>query len=858
MSLIETTAKYTQKSVPLIDVEVTGSIIECFGKINVRQTYQNLSENKIEATYIFPLDLQSVITDFNINIDDERKLAGVLKRKDIAKQEYQKAINTDKKTACYLEQDSTGTYKVKVGNINPNQKIIIEYTYLNTLNITQDENRAYRFVLPTNIAPKYELGGQQTFTKLTHTDDITKLHKIRINLSIESKANILSVESYSHKNKLIETKQTNPEVTNIDEDDFNIVEVVNDKYNIQIQTSPLEGDFNLIIQTDNNNYPLVYKTTDAEDTFFMFVHKIKEQEQVANKDSFSEYIFFIDRSGSMHGDKMTRAKETINLAIKSLPVGCRFNIVSFGTGHMPLWSESKEYTNENITHAISNVNTFEADLGGTEILTPIKKYTDVQTEIKHKRIFILITDGQVENEALVMQTVKNKKSQDRFFTIGIGHDASRALVENIALNGHGNSQMVVDNNDIKGAIIKLLDESSKEYLHHVKLDASSQLNSHMILTMNRDYIIPNNPFLLFAKINSVKFAECAVTDIKLEALDTINNVVNWNMQLATNENNPDVKQLYGKYMINNMINGNSHYHKLDFNHEKITDLITDMSLKYNILSPYTSFIVVDTMEATNTDLPLETVNVPHYSTQSIHGIQGIQGPIGVQGGSGPTGGCGYFANNNLTNSVMLCSGYNTLSSYGNTFSMAPQSMQSSANTLQSRSIMKCMESSKIESCDEEDNDFDGFDGLECMEEKLSSMVYEKKKKSNILSSVTSSLKNFTGNLFSKSTNSLALVAPTTTKDITQYQNADGSFISCNEIYTIINIRKDQIVKFSSEQKLDIHLCLQIYVLDYLQKINDDVYKLITKKLIAHIDQQLNKNTTTKSTTLANLIPLVNK
>ena len=58
--------------------------------------------------------------------------------------------------------------------------------------------------------------------------------------------------------------------------------------------------------------------------------------------------------------------------LHSLPIGSKFNIVSFGSRYELMFKQSVEYNEENLEHAVNQLKTFGADFGGTEILMPIK------------------------------------------------------------------------------------------------------------------------------------------------------------------------------------------------------------------------------------------------------------------------------------------------------------------------------------------------------------------------------------------------------------------------------------------------------------------------------------------------------
>lgn len=69
-----------------------------------------------------------------------------------------------------------------------------------------------------------------------------------------------------------------------------------------------------------------------------------------------EYIFLVDRSGSMNGQRIETAKRALVMLLRALPSqGTRFNIFSFGTGSNALWSHSVMYDERTMVEAVSIV-----------------------------------------------------------------------------------------------------------------------------------------------------------------------------------------------------------------------------------------------------------------------------------------------------------------------------------------------------------------------------------------------------------------------------------------------------------------------------------------------------------------------
>jgi len=184
-----------------------------------------------------------------------------------------------------------------------------------------------------------------------------------------------------------------------------------------------------------------------------------------------EIVFVVDRSGSMT-DHMGPLKSSLGVFLKSLPVGVKFNICSFGSKHSFLWKKSKSYSAESFEEANRYVQSMQADFGGTEILPPIKctlsrRYVDLPLEI------MLLTDGEIWSPETLFEYVEQAtaKGDVRLFSLGIGQDVSHALVEGMARVGRGFAQNVSDEREgIEGKVVRMLRGGLSAHVNDYRLE----------------------------------------------------------------------------------------------------------------------------------------------------------------------------------------------------------------------------------------------------------------------------------------------------------------------------------------------------------------------------------------------------
>ena len=92
------------------------------------------------------------------------------------------------------------------------------------------------------------------------------------------------------------------------------------------------------------------------------------------------FVFMLDRSGSMKGQKIFEARKALQLFIQSLPENCQFSVISFGS-HMELHKKFGDvmdnegifrYGDDILVQSVAEIGTFKANFGGASLEEPMK------------------------------------------------------------------------------------------------------------------------------------------------------------------------------------------------------------------------------------------------------------------------------------------------------------------------------------------------------------------------------------------------------------------------------------------------------------------------------------------------------
>lgn len=128
----------------------------------------------------------------------------------------------------------------------------------------------------------------------------------------------------------------------------------------------------------------------------------------------SEIVFLVDCSASMNRF-ISSVIATLIISIKSLPKGCYFNVIAFGSTFRQLFRASKEYSNASMKNAVDFVNQLKASLGGTELLLPLKwVYKVARKSDMPCQVFIITdVDQDVKEVPYMLSTIKKHRHHAR-------------------------------------------------------------------------------------------------------------------------------------------------------------------------------------------------------------------------------------------------------------------------------------------------------------------------------------------------------------------------------------------------------------------------------------------------------------
>jgi Ca-activated chloride channel family protein len=327
-----------------------------------------------------------------------------------------------------------------------------------------------------------------------------------------------------------------------------------------------------------------------------------------------EYIFIMDVSGSMNGFPISISKKVLRNLILNLKPTDKFNVVLF-SGSSGLLSESSINANpENIEKAISLIEKLQGG-GGTELINALKcAYNIPGSDENVSRSVVLITDGYVDVEKEAFKMIRQNNNNSNFFCFGIGTSVNRYLLEGMSFMGNGEPIIVDKEADAEKQAEKFRNYINTPVLSQIKTGFGN-LDVYDVEPASIPDMLAERPILVFGKY---KGAPNGIITMKG---NTGKSVYEKTFDLSTlkpNKSFSAIRYLWARERIKLLdysTNQRAYSRSATDNDEK--DQITQLGLKYGLMTQYTSFIAIDENNTVDKDKKLVRVKQPLPLPQGV-------------------------------------------------------------------------------------------------------------------------------------------------------------------------------------------------------------------------------------------------
>ena len=269
----------------------------------------------------------------------------------------------------------------------------------------------------------------------------------------------------------------------------------------------------------------------------------------------------------------------------------------------------REYGEESLREALEYLAGTEADLGGTELLPALRHLLSQPPAEGHRREVIVLTDGEVGNEAEVHALVRRHRADTRFFAVGIGMGPNEHLVRGLARAGGGACEFIHPGERIEPKMLRLFQKLAARRFDGVRVRAGGGQPQPV---PSAAVLLPGSPATLFARCE----AACAGGEVTVSgradpAADGRGEELRWVLPVTDVEGEQvPVPLLWARERIR----------ELEETEGGAPAEVARLSVEYGLLSGSASFVAVEERaeaDRTRGEVPLR--RVPVLVTADWHG-----------------------------------------------------------------------------------------------------------------------------------------------------------------------------------------------------------------------------------------------
>lgn len=528
----------------------------------VEAVFHNPNPRQLEGTYFFPLPQNVAVSRFSMFMNN-KEVKGELLDAAKARKFYEDIVRKIKDPGL-LEFSDMRTIKVRVFPIPANGDVKIRLSYQHPI---VRRGTLHEYIYPLRSA----------MPEANKT-----IQNVSLRVKIQSDQGLKNIYSPTHDIDVIRTNE------------------VSATAGFEARNMLPEKDFKLYWADDENEIGinvLTHRPNDSDDGYFMLMASPSlsiKQKKVMGRD----IVFVFDKSGSMQeDDKIKQARAALKYCLSKLKPNDRFSILAFSTGTRTFKNKMVPASAENIKAGLSFVAELEAG-GGTAMDEALRQGLKMFKSTNNLPMMLFLTDGRptvgvTDIEKILQGFTDSNKTQARAFVFGVGYDVNTKLLDRLAEQGRGVREYVTPEEDIEVNVSGLYEKVSSPVLAGITISCSTA-DIYDIFPKQIPDMFKGSQMVLFGRYK--KDGKTSLT-ISGKTSGTEKEFIH-TADFGSRKGADFLPLLWATRKIGYLLD----QIRLHGKNRELVNEVTRLGTKYGIVTPYTSFLVVDE----NTELPHAT------------------------------------------------------------------------------------------------------------------------------------------------------------------------------------------------------------------------------------------------------------
>ncbi|MBK7978063.1 MAG: VWA domain-containing protein [Deltaproteobacteria bacterium] len=551
----------------------------------VEQVFRNPGEQRLEGDYFFPIPVAAAVDRFTMEIDGREQKAELVDAAE-ARRIYEDIVRRMRDPAL-LEYGERGAFRVHVFPIEPHS--------------TKRIRLAYTQVLRRD-------GGTVDYEYPLDTEKLSAapIDSVSVTVHVESKTPLKAIWSPTHA---VEVKRSGE------------LEAL-----VGFEQSHARPDtaFRLFYDLDASAAVglsvLTYRESATDEGYFALLASPCAASP-AGQEIPKDVVFAVDTSGSMKGAKLDQLRRALRQAIGTLRSRDRFQVVRFSTEAEPLFPGLVEASDANRARALAFVDAFEA-AGGTAIgealsraLAPIEARG--AEAVSRPSIVAFVTDGLPtvgQTDALELVAAARARVGERgtrIFAFGVGEDVDTRLLDGLAEATRGVAQYVGAQRDIEREVASFAARIGRPALTGLALGVDGgEVRFSKVQPRALPDLFHGDQLVVLGRFAGSGKARVKLTGSAAGTARVVEQVVDFPAAAATGA--PFLPKLWATrrvgFLLQEIRRGGES--------AELRDEVTALARRHGLVTPYTSYLVLEDERRKDVPAPLATVAPPPASSGS--------------------------------------------------------------------------------------------------------------------------------------------------------------------------------------------------------------------------------------------------